>query len=73
MLPFDNLATNFLSDFLLKSEVIFITDNNELQRLLDLFEQAETKIKNFEFRHFRPHYLDVDTVFGDLGVNVSQS
>ena len=23
-----------------------------------------------EFRHFRPHYLDVDTIFGDLGVNV---
>jgi hypothetical protein len=20
----------------------------------------------FEFRHFRPHYLDVDTIFGDL-------
>jgi hypothetical protein len=28
---------------------------------------------NFEFRHFRPHYLDVDTIFGDLGVNVYQS
>jgi hypothetical protein len=26
--------------------------------------------KRFEFRHFRPHYLDVDTIFGDLGVNV---
>jgi hypothetical protein len=25
------------------------------------------------FRHFRPHYLDVDTIFGDLGVNVYQS
>jgi hypothetical protein len=22
-----------------------------------------------EFRHFRPHYLDVGTIFGDLGVN----
>ena len=22
--------------------------------------------ENFEFRHFRPHYLDVDTLFGDL-------
>ena len=22
--------------------------------------------ENFEFRHFRPHYLDVDTIFGDL-------
>ena len=21
---------------------------------------------NFEYRHFRPHYLDVDTIFGDL-------
>jgi hypothetical protein len=35
---------------------------------------ARDKIKihvseNFEFRHFRPHYLDVDTIFGDLGVN----
>jgi hypothetical protein len=29
--------------------------------------------ENFEFRHFRPHYLDVDTIFGDLGVNVYQS
>jgi hypothetical protein len=27
--------------------------------------------ENFEFRHFRPHYLDVDTIFGDLGVNVN--
>ena len=27
--------------------------------------------EHFEFRHFRPHYLDVDTIFGDLGVNVS--
>ena len=26
-----------------------------------------------EFRHFRPHYLDVDAIFGDLGVNVYQS
>jgi hypothetical protein len=26
--------------------------------------------EHFEFRHFRPHYLDVDTIFGDLGVNV---
>jgi hypothetical protein len=22
--------------------------------------------EHFEFRHFRPHYLDVDTIFGDL-------
>jgi hypothetical protein len=29
--------------------------------------------ENFEFRHFRPHYLDVDTIFGDLGVNAYQS
>jgi hypothetical protein len=21
--------------------------------------------EHFEFRHFRPHYLDVDTIFGD--------
>jgi hypothetical protein len=27
--------------------------------------------EHFEFRHFRPHYLDVDTTFGDLGVNVN--
>jgi hypothetical protein len=26
--------------------------------------------EHFEFRHFRPHYLDVDIIFGDLGVNV---
>ena len=26
--------------------------------------------EHFEFRHFRPHYLDVDSIFGDLGVNV---
>ena len=26
--------------------------------------------EHFEFRHFRPHYLDVDTIFDDLGVNV---
>jgi hypothetical protein len=26
--------------------------------------------RHFEFRHFRPHYLDVDTIFGDLDVNV---
>ena len=26
-----------------------------------------TKVsEHFEFRHFRPHYLDVDTIFGDL-------
>ena len=25
--------------------------------------------KHFEFRHFRPHYLDIDTIFGDWGVN----
>ena len=25
---------------------------------------------SLEFRHFRPHYLDVDTIFGDWGVNV---
>jgi hypothetical protein len=25
--------------------------------------------ERFEFRHFRPHYLDVDTIFGDQGVN----
>jgi hypothetical protein len=29
--------------------------------------------KNFEFRHFRPYYLDVDTIFGDLGMNAYQS
>ena len=29
--------------------------------------------ENFEFRHFRPHYLDVDTIFGDLGMNAYQS
>ena len=22
--------------------------------------------EHFEFRHFRTHYLDVDTIFGDL-------
>ena len=22
--------------------------------------------EHFEFRHFRPHYMDVDTIFGDL-------
>ena len=22
--------------------------------------------EHFEFRHFRPHYLDVDTIFGNL-------
>jgi hypothetical protein len=22
--------------------------------------------EHFEFRHFQPHYLDVDTIFGDL-------
>jgi hypothetical protein len=22
--------------------------------------------EHFEFRHFRPHYLDVDTIFGEL-------
>jgi hypothetical protein len=22
--------------------------------------------EHFNFRHFRPHYLDVDTIFGDL-------
>ena len=22
--------------------------------------------EHFEFRHFRPHYLDVDAIFGDL-------
>ena len=22
--------------------------------------------EHFEFLHFRPHYLDVDTIFGDL-------
>ena len=26
--------------------------------------------EHFEFRNFRPHYLDVDTIFGDLDVNV---
>jgi hypothetical protein len=26
--------------------------------------------EHFEFRHFRPQYFDVDTIFGDLGVNV---
>ena len=23
-------------------------------------------LEHFEFRHFRPHYLDVNTIFGDL-------
>jgi hypothetical protein len=23
--------------------------------------------EHFEFRHLRPHYLDVDTIFGDKG------
>jgi hypothetical protein len=30
---------------------------------------APLRVKYFEFRHFRPHYLDVDTIFGDLGMN----
>jgi hypothetical protein len=41
-------------------------ENNTKQNKNLLFE-------NFEFRHFRPHYLDVDTIFGDLGVNAYQS
>jgi hypothetical protein len=33
-----------------------------LSFLVCISEESE----HFEFRHFRPHYLDVDTIFGDL-------
>jgi hypothetical protein len=44
-----------------KCQPSHITKNNHKLKIFS---------EHFEFRHFRPHYLDVDTVFGDLGVNV---
>jgi hypothetical protein len=56
-----NIKTHYLR---FKHFIITITDDPSPNPcLLSLSE-------NFEFRHFRPHYLDVDTIFGDLGVNV---
>jgi hypothetical protein len=47
---------------------------NKLLSPISILECNSHKIKihvyfhseHFEFRHFRPHYLDVDTIFGDL-------
>ena len=31
-----------------------------------MYPQNKNLLFENEFRHFRPHYLDVDTIFGDL-------
>ena len=52
----------------------FVHYYNKLLSPTSILECNSHKIKihvyflseHFEFRHFRPHYLDVDTIFGDL-------
>jgi hypothetical protein len=52
----------------------FVHYYNKLLSPTSILECNSHKIKihvyfvseHFEFRHFRPHYLNVDTIFGDL-------
>jgi hypothetical protein len=70
-----NIKTHYLH---FKHFIITITDDPSLAEKYMLFKGSNSilecnfhKIKihvseHFEFRHFRPHYLDIDTIFGDL-------